>query len=429
MEEQPTNNIFRKLYALLLAIGPGIFAIGYTIGTGSVTAMIEAGSRYGMQLLWGLFLSCLFSWVLMEAYGRFALVTGQTALYSFRKHLKFGSLISILIIIGVSFGQWNSLIGIMGISANAIFETIVLFIPSLEGYEYWGVLITALIIISVMYTMLWHGSYTIFERILVIFVSFMGLSFFLSFFIFIPEVSAIAKGMIPSIPEVDDGQGDGKLLVAAIVGTTMASATFLSRPLFIQGKGWTKENMKDQSKDARWAAILIFIISGSIMAVAMGAFFHDGKVVEKVLDMVTALEPIAGRFAIAIFFIGTLSAGLSSVFPILMICPLLIADYQDGKLDMKSKQFKILTGIACIVSLIVPFMGANPIKAQLITQVLNVFVLPLVIFGMLILINRKDLMGEHKAGLILNIGIVLSLLFACFISYNGVLGIIESVHQ
>jgi len=423
MKEQ--NNIFSKLYLLLLAIGPGIFAIGYTIGTGSVTSMIVAGSQHGMQLLWGLFLSCLFSWVLMEAYGRYALVTGETALFSFRKHLKFGGLMSILIIIGVTFGQWNSLIGILGISANAIFETLVLFIPAIEGFEYWSILIIALIIIGVMYTMLWHGSYTIFERILVIFVSFMGLSFFLSFFIFIPEPSAIAKGMIPSIPE---GQGDGKLLVAAIVGTTMAAATFLSRPLFIQGKGWTKENMKDQSKDAMWAATLIFIISGSIMAVAMGAFYHEGTVVTKVLDMVDALKPIAGKFAIAVFFIGTLSAGLSSVFPILMICPLLIADYQDGKLDMKSKQFKILTGIACIIGLIVPVMGANPIKAQLITQVLNVFVLPLVILGMLILINKKELMGEHRAGWLLNTGIVSSLIFACFISYNGVIAIIENLN-
>jgi len=55
----------------LSGIGPGIFAIGYTIGTGSVTAMIVSGSEHGMQLLWVLFLSCLFSWVLMEAYGRY----------------------------------------------------------------------------------------------------------------------------------------------------------------------------------------------------------------------------------------------------------------------------------------------------------------------------------------------------------------------
>jgi len=72
-------------------------------------------------------------------------------------------------------------------------------------------------------------------------------------------------------------------------------------------------------------------------------------------------------------------------------------------------------------------MGANPIKAQLVTQVLNVFVLPLVIFGILILINKKELMGEHKAGPVLNIGIVLSLIFAIFISYNGVLAILEKL--
>ena len=105
-------NIFKRIYLLLLAIGPGFFAIGYTIGTGSVTSMVIAGSQYGMQMLWVLFLSCLFSWVLMEAYGRYSLVTGETALFGFRKHLKFGRAIAILIIIGVTFGQWNSLIGI-----------------------------------------------------------------------------------------------------------------------------------------------------------------------------------------------------------------------------------------------------------------------------------------------------------------------------
>ncbi|MFK8009569.1 MAG: Nramp family divalent metal transporter [Saprospiraceae bacterium] len=426
MSKQEQSNIFKKIYLLLLAIGPGIFAIGYTIGTGSVTSMIVAGSEHGMQLLWVLFLSCLFSWVLMEAYGRYSLVTGETALYSFRKHLKFGNLISILIIVGVTFGQWNSLIGILGISANAIFETLAMFFPIIKGNEYWSVLGIALVIIGSMYYFLWHGNYSFFEKILLVFVSFMGLSFFLSFFIFIPDVSEIAKGMIPSIPEVKNDGGSKLLLVAGMVGTTMAAATFLSRPLFIQGKGWTKENMKDQSKDAMWAAILIFIISTSIMAVAMGAFYDEGKVVTKVLDMVHALEPIAGKFAIAVFFLGTMSAGLSSVFPILMIAPLLIADYQDGKLDMSSKQFKVLTGVACIIGLLVPIFGANPIKAQIMTQVFNVFVLPLVITGILILINRKDLMGKHKAGWSLNTGIVMALIFACIISYNGAIAIAEN---
>ena len=406
----------------LSGIGPGIFAIGYTIGTGSVTSMIVAGSQYGMQLLWVLFLSCLFSWVLMEAYGRFYLVTGETALYSFKKHLKLGKLIGILIIIGITFGQWNSLIGILGISANAIFETMVLFFPILEGQEYLGVLIIAVLIISTMYFILIKGSYSIFEKILILFVTLMGVSFLLSFFVVLPPVKAVAQGMIPSIPQVEGG----KMLIAAFVGTTMAAATFLSRPLFIQGKNWNKENLADQNRDAAWAAILIFLISGSIMAVAMGAFFEEGKVVTRVLDMVSTLEPVAGRFAIVIFFLGTLAAGLSSIFPILMIAPLLIADYQKGKLDIKSKQFKVLTGIACLIGLTVPVLGVNPIKAQILTQVFNVFILPLVIIGIMILINKKSLMGQHKAGILLNTGMGLALIFACIISYNGVIAIVNN---
>ena len=57
------NSLRKKLLLLILSFGPGIFAIGYTIGTGSVTSMIVAGSTYGMQLLWVLLLSCIFSGV------------------------------------------------------------------------------------------------------------------------------------------------------------------------------------------------------------------------------------------------------------------------------------------------------------------------------------------------------------------------------
>lgn len=412
-----------KLLKYLKAIGPGIFAIGYTIGTGSVTSMVVAGSQFGMQLLWVLFFSCLFSWVLMEAYGRYYLVTGETALYSFRKNLKFGKFIGILIIAGISFGQWNSLIGILGISSNAIFETMVLFFPALEGSSYWGILIIAVTIIGIMYGVLLKGSYSLFENILIIFVTLMGISFLLSFFVVLPPPEAVLAGMVPSIPEVEGG----KMLVAAFVGTTMAAATFLSRPLFVQGKNWTIDNLRDQQKDALWAAILIFMISGAIMAVAMAAFFQEGKVVTRVLDMVSTLEPIAGRFAIVIFFMGTMAAGLSSIFPILMIAPILIADYQKGALDIKSRQFKILTGIACLMGLTVPVLGVNPINAQILTQVFNVFVLPLVIISMMILINRKSLMGEHKAGIALNIGMAAALVFACIISWNGITAIMESL--
>ncbi|WP_158977048.1 Nramp family divalent metal transporter [Cellulophaga sp. L1A9] len=414
-------SLLKKILALVLAFGPGIFAIGYTIGTGSVTSMIVAGSTYGMQLLWVLLLSCIFSGILMYAYGNFALVTGETALYAFKKHLKYGKLIAILIIVGISLGQWNSLMGILGISSNIIFEIIVIYFPNLSGSRYEVVLIVALIVIAIMYSLLLVGKYTFFEKILVIFVTIMGLSFIISLFMVYPLPIEVAQGLIPSIPQVEGG----KMMVAAFVGTTMAAATFLSRPLFVKGKGWNMSNREQQKKDAIIAAILVFIISGSVMAVASGALFHQGKPVTQVLDMVNTLEPVAGKFALTLFFFGTLSAGLSSIFPCLLIAPILLADYQSGELDTTSKQFKIVTGIASCFALIVPIFGANPIQMQILSQVFNVFVLPLVILGIILLVNNKGLMKEYKAGLGLNIGLFAALFFACVISYNGVVALFD----
>lgn len=147
-----------------MAFGPAFFAIGYTIGTGSVTSMIVAGSTYGMSLLWVLFLSCLFSGALIYAFGNYAIVTGETALYSFKKHLKFGRPIAILIIAGVTFGQWNSLMGILGISSNIIFEMLALYSPSLNDYKYELVLAIAVSVISIMYAIMLIGKYSLFEK-------------------------------------------------------------------------------------------------------------------------------------------------------------------------------------------------------------------------------------------------------------------------
>ena len=405
----------------MLSVGPGIFCIGYTIGTGSVTSMAKAGSEFGMQLLWVLVLSVLFAWVLMEAYGRYAVVTGETAIHSFRRKIKYGKIIAIAVIIGVVGGQWNALTGILGLSANAIYELIHLFFPGTASENYWVVLGIAVFLISTLWGFLLVGNYSFFEKILVIFVTIMGLSFLISMIIVIPDPSEIIVGLKPSIPQVPGG----KLMVAAFVGTTMAAPTFIVRPLLMKGKGWGKGNTREQSKDALFSAILMFIISASIMITATSVLFHEGKVINRVLDMVYTLEPVAGKFAVAIFVLGTVSAGLSSIFPILMVAPLLIADYRNGVFETKSRMFKVLTAVAAVFGLIIPIIGANPIFAQIVTQVANVFVLPVVVGAVIYLVNNKRDMGMHKAGILLNTGLVSAFIFSCFIAYNGFIALKE----
>lgn len=411
----------KKILAFLLSFGPGIFAIGYTIGTGSVTAMILSGNDFGMSFLWVLFFSCLFSGVLIYVSGSYYLYTQETALWAVKNHLPLGKLIALAIILMVGIGQWNSLIGILGITSNVIFEILVLNYPGLEGHKYTIVIGLAIIILSIFYFLLLKGKYSIFEKVLALFVSMMGLSFLFTLLFVLPHPSDVIMGLIPTIPKVE-GAG---ILIAAFVGTTMAGATFLSRPLFIQGKGWTMKDFKTQRNDSIVAALLIFIISGAIMAVASGSLYGNGYEITHVLDMSKALEPSAGKFAISIFFIGTLSAGLSSIFPCLMIVPLMIGDFNKGKLDVQSKLFKRITGIACILALTVPVFGFNPIKGQIITQVFNVFGLPLVVLSFLLLWNRKNA-GLPSGKLFTNIILVGAFIFSVIIMVNGLMDIFNS---
>ncbi len=414
--------MLEKIKRLLSVLGPGIFAIGYTIGTGSVTAMAKAGSDNGLQLLWVLFLSCLFSGVMMEAYGRMACVTGETSLHAVAKHLKWGKLLALLVFIGVVMGQYTCMGGILAITSGAIYEAFALFIPSLPAENYAATLGIAVVTIGVMFSLMMIGKYSFFEKVLAFFVMLMGLTFIVSVFVVWPSEEVMKRAIVPALPH----DTSSLLMMAVFVGTTLAAPTFVTRPLLIREKGETEKDIPAQRLDAFVSATLMFLISGAIMMVATGALYAHGKSIVKILDMVHTLEPLAGRFAVAIFLVGTLSAGLSSIFPIMMVAPLLISDYKAGKMEMNTKSFKFICLGASLFALVIPALGRNPILITLMAQVSNVFVLPLTIYVIFRLLNKKSLMGEHRASVAMNVALALAFVFACAVSYAGIKAIIGS---
>lgn len=112
-----------------------------------------------------------------------------------------------------------------------------------------------------------------------------------------------------------------------------------------------------------------------------GALHSRGLQITQVLDMVNTLTPVAGR------------SGL----------------------------FRALSGVACLIGLAVPVLGANPIAAQ----VSQVFVLPLVVAAFMALVNRRPLMGEHRAGPLLNAAMAIALLFSLVMSCVAVRGLVD----
>lgn len=414
------KDFFRRVLRIIALVGPGLFCLGFTIGTGSVTSMVKSGSMYGTGLLWVLAISAFFTWVMTQAYGHYGIVSGDTAIHGIRRNLKGGKVWAIILIAGLVVSQWISLSSILNITSNAVCEVLYLCIPGLpKAAGYWIVLGMAVVIAGTIWLVLNRGNYSVFEKILSVLVTLMGIAFILSMFIELPAPGSIVKGFVPSIPK-DPGT---LLFIAAFVGTTMSSPTFVIRPMILKSKGWGPEDGRLQRRDAIVSASLTFIISASIMICAAGVLFARGITVEKVLDMIYVLEPIAGRFAVALFVIGLLSAGLSSLFPIMMLAPELISDYRHGEMQTGTPLFKILTGIAALVGLTIPILGKNPVITQIASQVTLVFVLPLVILLMIILINKKSVMGNRRPGIVFTILMALAFVFACVVSYTGVVAL------
>lgn len=410
------KDLLKRILRVVALVGPGLFCLGFTIGTGSVTSMVKSGSMYGTDLLWVLAISAFFTWVMTEAYGRFGIMTGDTAIHGIKTRLKGGKVWAILLIIGLVVSQWISLSSILNITSNAVSEVLYMCIPGLpESAGYWIVLGMAIVIAGSIWIILNKGNYGIFEKILSALVTLMGLAFILSLFIELPEPGTIAKGFVPSLPK-DSG---AMLFVAAFVGTTMSSPTFVIRPMILKSKGWGKDDGKLQRRDAIVSASLTFIISASIMICAASVLHTRGIMVEKVLDMIYVLEPIAGRFAVALFVTGLLSAGLSSLFPIMMLAPELISDYRHGEMQTGTPLFKVLTGIAALAGLTIPILGKSPVITQIASQVTLVFVLPLVILLMIILLWKQ----KERPGILFTVLMALAFVFSCIVSYTGIVAL------
>jgi len=113
-------NLKKKIGLFIAAIAPGIFLIGHNIGTGSITTMASAGAEYGMILTWPLLLSCIFTFVLIITFGKYTVVTRDTALHGFRTH--FDKPVTLFILGPLLFSKWVSAMGVMSIVVQVIQE-------------------------------------------------------------------------------------------------------------------------------------------------------------------------------------------------------------------------------------------------------------------------------------------------------------------
>jgi len=396
---------------------PGIFLLGFNIGTGSVTAMAKSGADYGMTLLWTIIASCLCTFFMINLYGRYTLVTGETALEAFKKHIHPG--VGIFFLVALTTGVCGSVMGVMGIVADICYEWSKSAVDGGISPIYF-----AAFFCSLVYFIFWNGKTQFFERSLAVIVAIMSACFLINFFIMMPPPIEIIKGLVPSIPEVDPTTGKSSFLViASMIGTTVFSGLFIIRTTLVKEAGWTLADYSKQRNDAIFSVFLMFIISASIMAAAAGTLHVEGIGLSKASQMIGILEPLAGSAATAIFAFGLVAAGVSSQFPNVLMLPWLLCDYNGSKRDMTLTKYRVIVFVISLLGLVVPIFDARPVFVMIVSQAFNAVILPLTVACIFYLGNRKDLMKEHVNTMPANIILGIILLFSIFTSAIGVKGV------
>ena len=405
---------WKQVRQVAAGLAPGIFIIGYVVGTGSVTTMSSAGASYGMSLTWTLALASLFTHLMIVGISRLTILSGETLLHLFRRH--FGAPVTVLMMVSLAATQLTSIIGVMAIVVDVLHE----WSGSALGYAV-DSLASALVLTLLLLTLYWVGRHAFFLKVLASLVGVMGIAFFCTAATVLPDFRELAGGLVPTIPEA----GNPRLLIAGMVGTTMASVVLFTRSVLVKEEGWRARDLPLVTRDSAFSMTVLFLINAAIMACAAGTLHRQGMEIEAAIDMVRTLVPLAGPLAAVGFVVGILAAGLSSLFPNYLLGPWMAADFLGIPRNMGRAAFRAMVVGAALFGLVVPVLGGRPVQIMIASQAVSPVAMPLLALFVLVLLNKPEVVGNRRPSPALNAGLAVTVLFTfymCYVALGGFFG-------
>ncbi len=369
---------------LLKYIGPGILVTVGFIDPGNWVSNIAAGSNYGYKLLWIVTLSTIMLIILQHNAAHLGIVTGLCISEAINKHInKFlGRVITITAMLAAVSTAMAEVLG-AAIALEMLFN-----IPLKLG-----ALISALVIIF----MLFSNSYKKIEKVIIGFVSIIGISFiFETFLVNINWGEAIRSAVVPSIPV------NSLPIIMSVLGAVVMPHNLFLHSEVIQSRKW---NLKDKSilerqlkyefMDTMLSMIIGFIINSAMILVAI-TFYNNNVQVTELEQAQTMLKPLLGNSASIIFAIALLFAGLASSVTAGMAGGSIFAGLFGEEYDINSKSSKIGVLITILVALVIIFFVSNPFEGLLYSQMLLSIQLPITIFTQIYLTSSKKVMGKYR---------------------------------
>lgn len=403
MEQTKKNSVFSRL-------GPGFIIAATTIGAGSIVSFTNAGANFGFNLVWWLIILAISTFAYNYAMKKYTAVSGETLMDGISRHYGKGWAIvgAIAAFLGqVIYGIGNFIAVSLGLTM--LFPQVPFVLGGLLG-------LAGCVVIYIA-----KNVYKKVELVTKVCSIVMVLIFLISLI-----VTATNVGTANTISTSIVGMPQGSFLVMlAVMGTTCNLSTQAWACNLAKEKGYSVDDIKNGG--LRWDTLsqVIVVIGVSACCLFIGAMLLPGTPISNGGELVSALAGLLGSWIRPVFGIGFLAAAWSSQ----SMAPQIGVDLLFDAIGSNRENKKLETGIniAMLVFAAIVAIAVGGIPAQLLTvaQVGGIICTPILGIFAILLINRKDDMGEYKAKKPLTILLIVMYVIQVAVIVNNVIQLLK----
>ncbi|WP_024974188.1 Nramp family divalent metal transporter [Ralstonia pickettii] len=378
-------------------VGPAVVVSVAYIDPGNIATGIEAGVRYGYQLLWVVLASSLVAMLFQMLSARVGIVTGRNLAQLCRTHLPAPAGLGMWFISELA-AMATDLAEFVGAAVGIALLT---GIPLLYAMVLAGVLTYLLLMLQV------RGFRSV-ELMIGALVAVIGISYIIQVWILpVSWAAALRQTFVPTaLPP------DAFMLAAGIVGATvMPHALFLHSGLVNtrvrpRSASETSQLLRYSNREVVAALAAAGCINLAMVVVSAGAFHGAHAEVAGIEDAYITLAPLFGASAGLVFLVGLIASGLSSSAVGTMAGQMVLQGFLRVRLPVWMRRL-----ITMVPAFIVIGAGMDVTQALVLSQVVLSMVVPFPMAALIWLARRPDLMGQHAAGrglvLVATVGAVL----------------------
>ena len=371
----------------MAVLGPGFITANVDNDSGGILTYSQAGAQFGYSLLWTMIPITLALIVVQEMCARMGVVTGKGLSDLIRE--EFGLRVTVVmmaLLVVVNFA--NVITEFIGITGSLHLFHVSKFI----SVPICAVLVWFLVV---------RGDYQRVEKIFLV-ASVVYIAYIFAGVLSQPNWHDALEATI-RMPERSVWTNDYIYMAIGIVGTTIAPWMQFYLQSSIVEKGIRVKDYGASRLDVIVGSLFTDIVAWFIVvACAATLFVHGLGAIQVAADAAEAMRPLAGNYAFVLFAFGLFNASLfaASILPLSTAYTVCEGLGLESGVDKSFKEapffywlYTLLIAGGAVTVLIVP--DSQLINVAILSQVLNGALLPVVIILMLMLINRKDLMGKY----------------------------------